>query len=139
MSFLYREAGRVLQGVEDGRASLKTLTLGRANSVGGGKGGDENGPKRKVSACLLLLLLTIQERMVIFVFGKVCKLWLHLSTPYILILVCYRTPSGTVSCLFVCWLCLCSALRFAVRRRVDCCPAYNRAQVTPVFRLTGDS
>lgn len=48
MSFLYREAGRVLQGVEDGRASLKTLALGRANSVGGGKGGDENGPKRKV-------------------------------------------------------------------------------------------
>ncbi|CAM9221125.1 unnamed protein product, partial [Laminaria digitata] len=50
MSFLYREAGRVLQGVEDGRASLKTLTLGRANSVGGGKGGDENGPKRKLYA-----------------------------------------------------------------------------------------
>lgn len=49
MSFLYREAGRVLQGVEDGRASLKTLTLGRANTVGGGKGGDENGPKRKVT------------------------------------------------------------------------------------------
>ena len=51
MSFLYREAGRVLQGVEDGRASLKTLTLGRANSVGGGRGGDENGPKRKVRCC----------------------------------------------------------------------------------------
>ena len=49
MSFLYREAGRVLQGVEDGKASLKTLTLGRTNSVGGGKGGDQNGPKRKVS------------------------------------------------------------------------------------------
>lgn len=49
MSFLYREAGRVLQGVEAGRASLKTLALGRANSVGGGKGGDENGPKRKVT------------------------------------------------------------------------------------------
>lgn len=48
MSFLYREAGRVLQGVEDGKASLKTLTLGQANSVGGGKGGDQNGPKRKV-------------------------------------------------------------------------------------------
>eukprot|EP00752_Nemacystus_decipiens_P002477 g2330.t1 len=50
MSFLYREAGRVLQGVEDGKASLKTLTLGRANSVGGGKGGDQNGPKRKLYA-----------------------------------------------------------------------------------------
>lgn len=48
MSFLYREAGRVLQGVENGKASLKTLTLGRANSVGSGKGGDENGAKRKV-------------------------------------------------------------------------------------------
>lgn len=48
MSFLYREAGRILQGVESGKASLKTLTLGRANGVGGGKGGDENGPKRKV-------------------------------------------------------------------------------------------
>lgn len=53
MSFLYREAGRVLQGVEDGRASLKTLTLGRATSVGGGKGGDLNGPKRKVRACVM--------------------------------------------------------------------------------------
>ncbi|CBN78702.1 conserved unknown protein [Ectocarpus siliculosus] len=40
----------VLQGVESGKASLKTLTLGRANSVGGGKGGDENGPKRKLYA-----------------------------------------------------------------------------------------
>lgn len=48
MSFLYREAGRVLKGVESGKASLKTLTLGRTNSVGGGKGGDENGPKRCV-------------------------------------------------------------------------------------------
>lgn len=35
--------------VEEGRASLKTLTLGRPNNVGGGKGGDENGPKRKVN------------------------------------------------------------------------------------------
>lgn len=51
MSFLYREAGRILQGVEDGKSSLKTLALGRANSVGGGKGGDENGPKRKVWYC----------------------------------------------------------------------------------------
>lgn len=49
MSFLYREAGRVMKGVEEGRASLKTLTLGRPNNVGGGKGGDENGPKRKVN------------------------------------------------------------------------------------------
>lgn len=49
MSFLYREAGRVLQGVENGKASLKTLTLGRSTSVGGGKEGDQNGPKRKVT------------------------------------------------------------------------------------------
>lgn len=48
MSFLYREAGRVLQGVESGKASLKTLTLGRTNIAGGGKEGDQNGPKRKV-------------------------------------------------------------------------------------------
>lgn len=48
MSFLYREAGRVLQAVEDGKASLKTLALGRKNGVGGGKGGDKDGPKRKV-------------------------------------------------------------------------------------------
>lgn len=49
MSFLYREAGRVLKGVEDGRASLKTLTFKANNNVGGGKGGDRDGPKRKVS------------------------------------------------------------------------------------------
>ena len=42
----------MMQGVEDGKASLKTLTLGRPNSVGGGKGGDENGPKRKVHTAL---------------------------------------------------------------------------------------
>lgn len=53
MSFLYREAGRVLQGVENGKASLKTLTLGRTTSVGGGKEGDQNGPKRKVTPCSL--------------------------------------------------------------------------------------
>lgn len=53
MSFLYREAGRVLQGVEDGKASLKTLTLGNSRSgVGGGKSGDKDGPKRKVSIAL---------------------------------------------------------------------------------------
>ncbi|CAM9825793.1 unnamed protein product, partial [Choristocarpus tenellus] len=52
MSFLYRSAGQVLQGVEEGKASLKTLTLGCGNkwSVGGGKNGDEAGPKRKLYA-----------------------------------------------------------------------------------------
>lgn len=62
MSFLYREAGRVLQGVEDGKASLKTLTLGRANSVGGGKGGDENGPKRKVRLLYQTIFLLFAPR-----------------------------------------------------------------------------
>lgn len=57
MSFLYREAGRVLQGVEGGKASLKTLTLGRASSVGGGKDGDQDGPKRKVTELPLQVLL----------------------------------------------------------------------------------
>lgn len=48
MSFLYRQAGRVLQGVEDGKASLKTLTLARKSGLGGGKGADQDGSKRKV-------------------------------------------------------------------------------------------
>ncbi|CAN0239628.1 unnamed protein product, partial [Discosporangium mesarthrocarpum] len=52
MSFLYRSAGQILASVEDGKGSLKTLTLGRGNSwsVGGGQGGDEDGPKRKLYA-----------------------------------------------------------------------------------------
>lgn len=66
MSFLYREAGRILQGVEGGKSSLKTLTLGRANGVGGGKGGDENGPKRKV------LLLSVGSHAVHSLFRVAC-------------------------------------------------------------------